>query len=353
MILMSQNYSVVAVRRVTNLALLCVLTAVPARAQIIEAAGSRALGMGGAFVAVASDSTATWWNPAGLAAGPYVDLSWGRGRVETTERLPVSREKTSWFALATPPVGLSYYRFRITDIQPFDPTGQAEAGREERRAGVPVRSLSASQLGVTLVRTLMPGVHAGTTLKYVRGIIRGGREDSLARPSDLLAGGEALDGGQAESRFDVDLGVLGIAGPVRLGAVVRNAREPEFGEAGVMSDASAAPMRLPRQIRVGAAFDAEAGLGVPLTVAFDADVRAYATASGPRRMVAFGAEHWFLAKRVGVRAGGRVNTRGASARSATAGVTLTVRAGAYLEGHAVRGGSADEQGWGLGARVSF
>ena len=27
--------------------------------------------MGGAFVAVADDATATWWNPAGLAGGAY------------------------------------------------------------------------------------------------------------------------------------------------------------------------------------------------------------------------------------------------------------------------------------------
>ena len=308
--------------------------------------------MGGAFVAVASDSSATWWNPAGLAAGPFVDLAWAGNLVETTEQLPAWRHRTSWFAVGTPPIGFSYYRFRITDIQPFDPTGQPAAGREDTWAGVPVRSLSASQLGVTLVRTLMHGVHAGTTLKYVRGTVRGGREDNLARPSDLLAQGEALDGGHAESRFDLDVGAIGIAGPLRLGAVVRNVREPEFVMAGP-SDAPSTRMRLPRQIRVGAAFDSEAATGVPLTVAFDADVRAYATPSGARRVVALGAEHWLLAKRVGVRAGGRVNTRGARERSATTGLTVAVRAGLYLDGHAVRGGSADEKGWGLAARVSF
>ena len=47
-------------------------------AQIVESVGNRALGMGGAFVAVASDSSATWWNPAGLATGPFSDVSIGR-----------------------------------------------------------------------------------------------------------------------------------------------------------------------------------------------------------------------------------------------------------------------------------
>ena len=77
------------------------------------------------------------------------------------------------------------------------------------------------------------------------------------------------------------------------------------------------------------------------------------TPSGARRMVALGVEHWLLAKRIGVRGGGRVNMRGARERSVTAGLTVAVRAGLYLDGHAVRGGSADEKGWGLAARVSF
>jgi F plasmid transfer operon protein TraF len=351
MILTTQNYSA-AGRHVISLSLLFLFYTMPVHAQIVEAAGSRALGMGGAFVAVASDSSATWWNPAGLGAGPFVDLTWAVNLVETTERGPAWRDRTSWFALGTPPVGFSYYRFRITDIQPLDATGQTAAGREDGRAVVPVRSLSASQLGITLVRTLIPGVHAGTTLKYLRGTVRGGRGDSLARPSDLLVEGEALDGGDADSRFDLDVGVIGIAGPVRLGVVVRNVREPEFAGPGSTSEALSTRMQLPRQIRAGAAFDAE-GTGIPLTVAFDADVREYATPSGARQIVALGAENWFLARRLGVRAGGRLNTRGARTRSATAGLTVAMRGGLYLDGHAVRGGSGDEKGWGLGARVSF
>jgi hypothetical protein len=53
-----------------------------AAAQTIETVGERALGMGGAFVAVADDSSGTWWNPAALATGPFVDLSAGWARTE-------------------------------------------------------------------------------------------------------------------------------------------------------------------------------------------------------------------------------------------------------------------------------
>ena len=48
------------------------LWAVPASAQrTFDEVGIRALGMAGAFVGVADDATAVFWNPAGLAtAGP-------------------------------------------------------------------------------------------------------------------------------------------------------------------------------------------------------------------------------------------------------------------------------------------
>ncbi len=350
---MNQNYSVEGWRRLIGLALLFLGPAVTADAQVVETAGSRALGMGGAFVAVASDSSATWWNPAGLAAGPFVDLAWARNLVEVTERVPAWRRRTSWFAFGTPALGLSYYRLRITDLQPLSPTEPAGDGREDEGAEVPVRSLAASQFGASIVRTLVSGVHVGTTFKLVRGIIRDGHGDSLAPPSDLLEMGEAFDGGDVESRFDLDIGIIGVSGPLRLGAVVRNVREPEFVLGGSTSDAPSTRIRFPRQIRVGAAFAGDAVGGIPLTVAVDADVRAYETTLGERRMVAFGAEHWILARRVGLRAGGRVNTRGARERVATVGFTVAAGGGLYLDGHAVRGGSEDERGWGLGARISY
>jgi hypothetical protein len=338
----------------TSLALICTAAiAAPADAQIVEAAGSRALGMGGAFVAVASDSSATWWNPAGIAAGPFVDLALARSVTERPETLPAARDRTSWFALATPPAAFSYYRLRITDIQPFDPIGGETPDRENRRAGVPVRSLSASQLGVTIVRTLSTGVHAGTTLKYVRGTLRHGREDSLAPPSDLLGLGDDYEGGDAQGRLDLDVGLIAVAGSIRLGAVVKNVREPEFDAPGLTPDAAPNRMILPRQVRVGVAFDPEDATGVPLTVALDADVRTYATPSGERRVVALGVEHWLLTRRVGIRAGGRVNTRGDDELTATAGLTVALRGGAYLDGHVVRGRKIDERGWGLATRISF
>ena len=322
-----------------------------ADAQIVESVGTRALGMGGAFVAVASDSTATWWNPAGIAAGPFVDIGWGRDRLEVTEEAPAWRHKNSWFALGTPALGLSYYRLRITDFPSATSGGAAATDR-------PVQSLAMSQLGVTIVRTLVSGVHVGTTLKRVRGVVRTGPLDNAslsdsAALSDALEQGESLEGGDFQSRYDLDVGFIAVSGPLRLGGTVRNVREPEFFGAGGSSDESAAGMQLPRQVRVGAAFDGAAVGSIPLTVALDADVRTYMTTAGERRMIALGAEQWMFNRRVAVRVGGRVNTRGTRESVATVGLTVAAGGGLYLDGHAVRGGLEDERGWGLATRISF
>jgi F plasmid transfer operon protein TraF len=334
--------------RLLLFATLVTFTATQCSAQIVESVGNRALGMGGAFVAVAADSTATWWNPGGLATGPYADISAGRSVVDLdrNETLPARRDRVSWLAATTPAVGFSYYRLRITDIQGFGPTGQSSVNRQDTRAGVSVRSFSARQFGLTVVQSILPGVHAGATLKYVRGTVRTGTDDASRSSGDLLDTGEELKGGDAENRFDLDAGLMAAAGPIRIGAVMRNIRALEFGT-------DATPFRLPRQTRIGAAVDAEQAGGPPLIVAVDGDVRTYTTAAGDRRVIAVGAEQWLWAKRVAIRGGARFNTVGVQERAATAGASVAARNGLYLEGYVVHGGSDAERGWGLGARVSF
>jgi hypothetical protein len=311
-----------AIGHLARWACVCVLAGAtaPAYAQIYESVGTRAQGMGGAFVAVANDSSATWWNPAGLADGPFLDMALARSSTDTG---PDSRHRASWFALGTPPFGFSYYRLQLTRIARNSPTVTTIEGRQEGGTGLPVPELEASQLGATLLQTLLPGVHVGTTVKYVRGSV--GDDDS-------------------EGAFDLDVGVLAVAGPVRLGVAGRNLREPEFGGGRYV---------VPRQVRVGAAFDAAALPGIPLTVAVDADVRTYDAGSGERRVVAIGAEQWLLRRRVGIRGGARFNTRGAEEKAVTAGVSVAPRAGVYVDAFVVGGRDADDRGWGVGARVSF
>jgi hypothetical protein len=173
-----------------------------------------------------------------------------------------------------------------------------------------------SQFGATILQTLVTGVHAGATVKYVQG-----------------AGDGAVD---------LDLGVLAVAGAIRVGGLVRNVRQPELGGVG-----------LPRQVRIGVAFDGEALAMLPVMVALDADLDAYDAGSGERRAIALGAERWLFARRLGVRGGARFNTAGAHDRAITAGASVAPRAGLYVDGHIVQGGDGGEDGWGVAARVSF
>ena len=315
-----------------------------ASGQTTDAIGVRAQGMAGAFTAVADDATAAWWNPAGLATGPFSDMTVGRAVTDLKGSLPARRDRVSWFAATAPAVGFSYYRLRITDIRGFGTTGQPSVDREDTRAGASVRSISVNELGLTVVQSVLPGVHAGVTLKYVRGTPRAVVDDGARAADELLDSGEALEGGHADRRFDLDAGVIGAAGPVRVGVVMRNIREPEFGDGAFV---------LPRQTRVGAAIDAAKAGGPPLILALDADVRTYATGSGDRRVVAVGAEQLLAGKRIGIRAGARFNRVGARERATTGGVSVAARNGLYVEGFIVKECCERPSSWRLGARVTF
>jgi hypothetical protein len=205
--------------------------------------------------------------------------------------------------------------------------------------GVPLRVLSASQFGVTLVHSVAWGIHTGATVKFVSGSVRAGFGDERTTPSALLDAADDFPSGDSHRQVDVDLGALAVAGPVRLGVRLQNLFEPEFET-----------IRLPRQLRVGVAIDPEFTAGVPLTIALDADVNAYDTMAGERRVVALGAEYWFASRRVGIRGGGRINTLGAEERTGTLGATVAIRSGLYVDTHIAAG---DEKSWGLATRVSF
>jgi hypothetical protein len=307
----------------------------PADAQAIETVGTRALGMGGAFVAVANDSTTTWWNPAGLAAGPFADVTVSGGRAPDGMPSGSAARASTWgLAIATPVLGASYYRLRITDIDPVDPIVMAEAGRQAGRVGVLPESLEFGQFGATIGHSIFPRLHAGATLKLVRTSVEG-----------------ASAGAGSGTHFDADVGLLGSVGPVRIGVVARQLAEPLLWSDPV----SGTDLRLGRQVRVGLAFDGDF-LGVdrslPLVVSLDVDALSYDTIGGRRRTVAVGAERWVLRRRVGVRGGARVNTTGAHDAAASVGASLSIAKGVLAEVHATAGARA-ERGWGVAARASF
>src|SRR6266550_7004606 len=173
-------------------AALVVVFPLPARAQLYEDVGTRAQGMSGAFVAVADDATAVWWNPAGLATGALFNVVFEKGRVtqpqNPTPPDPARRATVSGFSLALPSLGLSYYRLRVSEIAQFRSTESSDRNRQD--VGGEVRSRLFSQFGVTVGQSLWDHLVVGTTFKVIRG---GQGVTSLDSSRDALDQGDDLD----------------------------------------------------------------------------------------------------------------------------------------------------------------
>ena len=309
-----------------------VLGAGSASGQALETVGSRAAGMAGAFVAVASDSSAVWWNPAALPTGPLANISLGFGDARNGGPVPGSAGRTTALAVTLPLLGVhvaSYDHVRVAN----------------RRGGATgVSRVAVRQLGLTLVQSLVSGVHVGGTLKYLRGSWASGQR--FVDGSQAMAEARALSSPDAEGRWDADLGVIAVHHGWRVGLLARHLSAPSFGQ-------GAEAIRLGRQARVGVAFDAAAADGPPLTVAADVDLTSTDDPDGLSRAAAVGVERWLRGGQIGLRTGLRVSTAGDPRPAASAGASVMVKSGLFLEVSGTAGSSDALRNWGVTARISF
>lgn len=326
----------------------------PAIAQVpFETSGTRALGMAGAFVAVADDSSATSWNPAGLATLQFFDASLDWHAVDHEEAADgVSPPGTGWearstrFAIALPVVAFSFEGFRQLEVRRVAAAGP-EPAREDQPQEALARALRVQHVGLTLAQSLGDSVVVGSTLRLVRAGASSDRLESPGTVDEGLERAETFDVSSA-THFDADIGVLAWISRLRLGLVVRHLTEPDVGadEAGFW--------RLDRQVRLGAAWGGEPVYGQrPWVVAVDADLTTTNLPEGERRSLAAGAERWWADRRVGVRGGARMQTVGEARPAASGGVSVAVRSGMLIEAQATGGASDADRGWSLGARVTF
>ena len=310
-----------------------------AHAQVFETVGARALGMGGAFVAVADDATANYWNPAGLTEvffSALLEVQRADTRLDPDPtRRQGTRDLSTFASLATPTLGLTYYRLGSRQVERMTGPGADGVGTAQLTSLVPHHA------GLTLVQPLLPGVTVATVVKAVRGTAAMGSGDALAPIRGLFDQASEL-GGQATTRFDLDVGVMVGLGALRLGLVGRNLREPEF------TVSEGVTVNLRRQVRAGLAVRPTQSL----VVSMDADLRTTPTAAGPRRVIAVGAEQrlgWLI-----VRAGGRVNVEADDPQPVGAlGASLEMLSGLWLDGHVTGGRDDGDKGWGISTRVGL
>ena len=262
--------------------------------------------MGGAFVALADDATLSWWNPAGLASSSLFSTV-----LEGTHG-DSSHMDTHAVAVAVPSLAFSYYRLPLSGIRPVGSTVPPPVVRKDP-GGL-------SQFGVTVGQSLGSHLVVASTLKVLHG-------------NDYWRG-------------DLDLGAIGHFGHVRMGIAVKNVTRPSFG---TESD----PIDLERLVRVGAAWTSDKAASSAVSLTFDADLTTVGTFAGDERHLAAGAELWASSRRIGARGGFSVNTVGDTRLSQSAGLSLAIRKGMFLDGQLTGGLDDVRRGWGIGLRTAF
>jgi hypothetical protein len=310
-----------------------------AHAQTFESVGTRATGMGGAFVAVADDASAVYWNPAGLAlGGAFFSLVIDQNFAGAEPDLgPADRRRSTLVAFSTLPIGLSYYRLASTTVAPVTTAFAATpVFRVER--------LTTHHGGVTLVQSITSSIAVASTLKFVRGTAAAGIVIDGDRDTLLEEGGIVPEA--ASTKFDADIGVMASYRRLRAGLTVRNVTQPDF------DTPSGGPVSIDRQTRAGVSFRPDDRF----LLAADVDLERTASLRGESRNVAVGAEAR-LGARAFVRTGFRVNTIGdqPGGRGAlySVGATCVTFRSLMIDGQATFGSDRAGHAWGVAARLVY
>ncbi len=298
-------------------------------AQSFEAVGTRAAGMGGAFVAIADDASAAYWNPAGFASGNVFTLVVDGGTSKSDPDLPQGAREGSGFlfAMGIPALGLSYYQVRSTGLIENGPT-------------VRLDTLVTHHTGATLLQSIGDRLVVATTVKLVHGVASSSLAPDGARDALLEHAGEL--GGRSSTKVDADVGVMTVGPFFKVGLTIRNLTSPDF------ETPAGNTLSLSRQARAGIAFTVMNGWAVDA----DFDLTTTHETLGDVRQIATGTEAR-LGRKALIRGGLRVNTAGSDEVAAAAGGSYRIAGPLFVDGQITRGSDRASHGWGISARFVY
>jgi hypothetical protein len=286
-----------------------ILAAPAAHAQTTDIIGIRAQGMGGAFTAVADDATAWWWNPGGLAAGPFLN-----GLIEFARPNTSTSESVRGVSVAYPALGFTYYRLPLRQIRISASTESSAINRQDDEAALRV-------YGATVGQSIGSHLVVGTTFKVLH---------------------------SNDTNVAFDVGVMTSFGPVRAGVTMHDLTEPSFGS-------GPAVFTLDRTARLGVALTSgkRAVIG-SATLSFDADLTTtHDPLFGDDRRIALGGEAWTKGNRAGLRGGVNWNRAADQGAELSGGLSVAIRSSSFVDAYVVGGDETVRHGWGFALRVTF
>jgi hypothetical protein len=255
--------------------------------------GARPLGMGGAYVGLADDSTSTYWNPAGLADVQSYEVS-AAGQAQESAALALdSQDIGSDYlflsgGMAVPGIGafgVSALHFGVSGIP--QSSGVPVPGQAPPVPNVGTFSTADWALFAGYGVSVIPAVDLGVTLKDVFGGVSG-----------LGAGAnDGISGGASYETFGADLGLkvkFGELSPalqgLNLGLNLQNLVDSGVRWQNTPGDPVESVAMNPK---AGLAYALPFGFledaGVLVNLAVDVDPSAYA----PSTLIRYGAEAWY------------------------------------------------------------
>ena len=319
--------------------------------------GPRAVGMGGAGVAVTTDALATYWNPAGLAMSQTIDIRvQGSGQIvdrlgvadtlndindfDRSDTTPanqarlqslldrINRPGATVSAMGAAGLYLKGYwgdhafGFTLSDVAtggqftPTPLTATVSGGQLAVNGQMAVRGLEARQAGFSYAFSFFDrSIAIGATAKIIQGAAYSNQVAVFGSEGDA---GFTGDFGKAKISTALGIDVGAIYRPfswLRFGVVAKDINEPTFDAPG------GGEFKLTPQIRGGVAVNPYSSL----TLTFDSDITPnYTLVPGLKsRVLSLGVEQTILSQFISLRAGALKNVEDTnSAVTPTAGLGI-------------------------------